>query len=100
MIGKLGGTGWDLVPDAGEADAVIINTCAFIDPAKAESTEVILEHAAAKRPGQQLIVAGCLSQRFGAQLQQLIPEIDGVVGTGAYAGIASVLEEAQAGMRP
>jgi ribosomal protein S12 methylthiotransferase len=100
MIGKLGESGWELVPDAGEADAVVINTCAFIDSAKAESTEVILEHAAAKRPGQQLIVAGCLSQRFGAQLQSLIPEIDGIVGTGAYAGIAEILEEAREGLRP
>jgi ribosomal protein S12 methylthiotransferase len=100
MIGKLGESGWELVPDAAEADAVVVNTCAFIDPAKAESTEVILEHAAAKRPGQQLIVAGCLSQRFGAQLQQLIPEIDGIVGTGAYAGIAEILQEAREGLRP
>ncbi|HTX03869.1 MAG TPA: 30S ribosomal protein S12 methylthiotransferase RimO [Candidatus Acidoferrales bacterium] len=100
MIGKLGESGWELVPDAAEADAVVVNTCAFIDPAKAESTEVILEHAAAKRPGQQLIVAGCLSQRFGSQLQQLIPEIDGIVGTGAYAGIAEILEEARDGLRP
>ena len=60
MIAKLGAAGWALVPDADEADAVVINTCAFIDPAKAESTETILEHAERKRAGQQLIVAGCL----------------------------------------
>ena len=100
MIGKLGAAGWELVPDASEADAIVVNTCAFIDPAKAESTEVILEHAEAKRPGQQLIVAGCLSQRFGAELRHLIPQIDGVVGTGAYAGIADVLKEAEAGLQP
>ena len=100
MIGKLGAVGWELVADSADADAVVVNTCAFIDPAKAESTEVILEHASAKRSGQQLIVAGCLSQRFGAELQQLIPEIDGIVGTGAYAGIAEVLEEAREGLQP
>ena len=100
MIGKLGAAGWELVPDGSNADAVVINTCAFIDPAKAESTDVILEHAAAKRPGQQLIVAGCLSQRFGEQLQALIPEVDGVIGTGAYAGIVELLEDAQAGKKP
>ena len=100
MIGKLGAAGWELVPDGSNADAVVINTCAFIDPAKAESTDVILEHAAAKRPGQQLIVAGCLSQRFGEQLQALIPEVDGVIGTGAYAGIVELLEVAQAGKKP
>ena len=97
MIGKLGGAGWELVADANEADAVVVNTCAFIDPAKAESTEAILKQAASKRPDQRLIVAGCLAQRYGEQLRELIPEIDGIVGTGAYAGIDEVLAEAQAG---
>jgi ribosomal protein S12 methylthiotransferase len=100
MIAKLGAAGWALVPDAAEADAVVINTCAFIDPAKAESTETILEHAARKRDGQQLIVAGCLSQRYGDELQALIPEVDGVIGTGAYASIAELLDDARAGRKP
>jgi len=100
MIGKLGSAGWELVADAHAADAVVVNTCAFIDPAKAESTDAILQQAASKRPGQQLIVAGCLSQRYGDQLRELIPEIDGIVGTGAYAGIDEVLAEAQAGFAP
>jgi ribosomal protein S12 methylthiotransferase len=100
MIAKLGAAGWQLQADAGSADAVVINTCAFIDPAKAESTETILEHAARKRRGQRLIVAGCLAQRYGEQLQVLVPEIDGVVGTGAYAGIVDLLAEVEAGSRP
>ncbi len=100
MIAKLGAAGWSLVPDAADADAVVINTCAFIDPAKAESTETILEHAERKRDGQQLIVAGCLSQRFGTELQSLIPEIDGVIGTGAYASIVDLLDDARAGHKP
>jgi ribosomal protein S12 methylthiotransferase len=100
MIGKLGQAGWELVPDPSDADAVVINTCAFIDPAKAESTDTILAHAAEKKPGQQLIVAGCLSQRFGEELRSLVPEIDGVVGTGAYASIVEVLDEARAGLAP
>ena len=100
MIAKLGAAGWALLPDAGEADAVVINTCAFIDPAKAESTQTILEHAARKRDGQQLIVAGCLSQRYGDELQALIPEIDGVIGTAAYASIVELLDDAVAGLRP
>lgn len=100
MIAKLGAAGWELVPDAERADAIVVNTCAFIDPAKAESTDVILEHAQRKQPGQQLIVAGCLSQRFGSELQALIPEIDGVIGTGAYASIVELLDDAQAGKRP
>jgi len=81
MIAKLGAAGYELVGDAQDADTVVINTCAFIDPAKAESTEVILEHAQRKRRGQQLVVAGCLAQRYGEQLQSLVPEIDGVIGT-------------------
>ena len=100
MIAKLGAAGWRLEAQASLADTVVINTCAFIDPAKEESTYVILEHAAAKRRGQQLIVAGCLAQRYGAQLQSLIPEIDGVVGTGAYAGIAELLDDVEAGRKP
>jgi len=100
MIAKLGAAGWALVPESERADAVVINTCAFIDPAKAESTETILAHAERKREGQQLIVAGCLSQRFGEELRSLIPEIDGVVGTGAYASIVDLLEDARAGKRP
>jgi ribosomal protein S12 methylthiotransferase len=100
MIAKLGAAGWRLETSSRDADTVVINTCAFIDPAKEESTHVILEHAAQKRPGQQLVVAGCLAQRYGAQLQSLIPEIDGIVGTGAYAGIAEMLEDVEAGRRP
>lgn len=100
MIAKLSSAGWRLEPEAGRADTVVINTCAFIDPAKEESTEVILEHASRKRNGQQLIVAGCLAQRYGAQLQSLVPEIDGVVGTGAYAGIVELLEDVEAGRKP
>jgi len=100
MIAKLGAAGWRLEGETKLADTVVINTCAFIDPAKAESTQTILDHATRKQPGQQLIVAGCLAQRYGPQLQALVPEIDGVVGTGAYVGIADVLREAQAGRKP
>jgi ribosomal protein S12 methylthiotransferase len=100
MIAKLGADGYELVGDAHEADTVVINTCAFIDPAKAESTEVILEHAQRKRRGQQLVVAGCLAQRYGEQLQSLVPEIDGVIGTGSYGSIVELLDDVKAGHRP
>jgi ribosomal protein S12 methylthiotransferase len=100
MIAKLGAAGWELAGDASQADTVVVNTCAFIDPAKAESTDAIMEQAQHKRPGQQLIVAGCLAQRYGEQLQSLVPEIDGVVGTGAYGGIVELLEDARAGHHP
>ena len=100
MIAKLGEAGWQLAARTADADTVVVNTCAFIDPAKAESTDAILEQAQQKRAGQQLIVAGCLAQRYGEQLQSLVPEIDGVVGTGAYAGIVDLLEDARAGHHP
>jgi ribosomal protein S12 methylthiotransferase len=100
MIAKLGAAGYELTGDAESADTVVINTCAFIDPAKAESTEVILEHAQRKGKHQQLVVAGCLAQRYGEQLQSLIPEIDGVVGTGAYGSIVELLDDVAAGQRP
>ena len=100
MIAKLGAAGWELAGNPDDADTVVVNTCAFIDPAKAESTDAIMEQAQRKRTDQQLIVAGCLAQRYGDQLQSLVPEIDGVVGTGAYAGIVELLEDARAGHRP
>ena len=100
MIAKLGAAGWELVGDSAQADTVVVNTCAFIDPAKAESTDAIMEQAQRKTAGQQLIVAGCLAQRYGEQLQSLVPEIDGVVGTGAYGGIVELLEDARAGHHP
>ena len=100
MIAKLGAAGYELVGEAADADTVVINTCAFIDPAKAESIEMILEHAQRKRRGQQLVVAGCLAQRYGEQLQSLIPEIDGVIGTGSYGSIVELLDDVKAGQRP
>jgi ribosomal protein S12 methylthiotransferase len=100
MIAKLGAAGWRLETDAARAGTVVVNTCAFIDPAKAESTEAILEQASRKRAGQQLVVAGCLAQRYGEQLAALIPEVDAIVGTGAYASIAELLDDTHAGLRP
>ncbi|HZV79910.1 MAG TPA: 30S ribosomal protein S12 methylthiotransferase RimO [Candidatus Binatus sp.] len=100
MLGRLAGGGWEIATRAADADAIIVNTCAFIDPAKAESTDVILEYASAKRGDQRLIVAGCLAQRYGAQLRELIPEIDAVVGTGAFPKIAEIIDEADRGLRP
>jgi ribosomal protein S12 methylthiotransferase len=100
MMAQLGGAGWSIASDRASADVVVVNTCAFIDPAKAESTEAILEEATAKRADQRLVVAGCLAQRYGDELRSLIPEIDAIVGTGAYAGIAGVLDEALEGFAP
>ena len=100
MLGRLAGDGWEITAQASDADAIIVNTCAFIDLAKAESTDTILEYASSKREGQRLIVAGCLAQRYGAELRALIPEIDAVVGTGAFPKVPDIIKEADAGLRP
>lgn len=100
MLGRMAMAGWELSSSPADADAIIVNTCAFIDPAKAESTGAILEYAKDKKPGQTLVVSGCLAQRYGAQLRELIPEIDAVVGTGAFPKIREIIEEAAAGSRP
>jgi len=100
MLGSLAVGGWALTSDADDADAIIVNTCTFIDPAKVESIDAIMRYASAKKPGQTLVVAGCMAQRSGNELRDLMPEIDAVVGTGAYPKILDVIEEARTGARP
>lgn len=100
MLGTLASDGWAITSDADDAEAIVVNTCSFIDPAKAESTDIILHYAQNKRPGQMLVVAGCLAQRYGAELRELVPEIDAVVGTGAFPKIREIIDEARAGARP
>ncbi len=84
MLGLLARDGVAPVDRLDAADCVVVNTCAFIDRAKQESIETILELAAWKgaRPGRRLVVTGCLSQRYGAALRAELPEIDALVGTG------------------
>src|SRR5258708_12556248 len=84
MLGRLQGAGYELVADAREADVVVVNTCAFIDRAKQESVDAILEMAREKETGRakRLVVTGCLSQRYDQELRREIPEIDATLGTG------------------
>src|SRR3984893_13383782 len=100
MLGRLAADGWALTAQAEDAEAIVVNTCSFIDPAKSESTDVILQYAQSKRPGQLLVVAGCLAQRYGPELRELVPEIDAVVGTGAFPKIREIIDEARSGVRP
>jgi ribosomal protein S12 methylthiotransferase len=100
MLGRLAADGWAITSQAEDAEAIVVNTCSFIDPAKSESTDVILQYAESKRPGQMLVVAGCLAQRYGAELRELVPEIDAVVGTGAFPKIREIIDEARSGVRP
>ena len=94
--------GYELVSDPEGADVAVLNTCGFIDSAKSEAIQNILELAALKDAGKlgKLLVAGCLSQRYQSELEQEMPEVDGMLGTGSYTDIVSALEEVTAGGHP
>ncbi len=92
MLGALAKDGFELTADPARAEVVIINTCGFIEEAKQESINAIIEHGALKRNGvcKVLIAAGCLSQRYQGELLKALPELDGVVGTGDTGRIADI----------
>jgi ribosomal protein S12 methylthiotransferase len=93
MLGTLGARGYRLVESPAEAAVIVVNTCAFIGPAKQESVDTILELAEFKKSGQcnTLVVTGCLSQRYGPELAKEMPEVDHFLGTGAYVQIGDLL---------
>ncbi len=94
MIGLVRQAGHVLTPDAGEADVLVVNTCAFIDSAKQESVDAILEMAQQKRDGRctRLVVTGCLAERYREELRAQIPEIDAVLGTGEVPDIVGAVD--------
>src|SRR5471032_2605274 len=84
MLGLAQHAGHELTRDTADADVLVVNTCAFIDSAKQESIDAILEMAQKKKDGgdrQRLIVTGCLAERYRDELKAEIPEIDAVLGT-------------------
>ena len=83
MLGTLAQAGWEIVPRAEDADVLVVNTCSFIEPAKRESIETILEMAEHKKSGRlrRLVVAGCLVERYRDRILEEIPEVDCVIGT-------------------
>jgi ribosomal protein S12 methylthiotransferase len=89
MLGMSRDAGHEIITDASDADVLVVNTCAFIDSAKQESIDAILEMAAHKRDGRctRLVVTGCLAERYRDELRREIPEIDAVLGTGEVEGI-------------
>src|SRR5215469_2551334 len=89
MMGLLSQAGAELTPRAEDADVIVVNTCSFIDRAQRESVDTILEMARLKAEGkaQQLVVAGCLVERYRHEIRKNIPEVDAVVGTGELEGI-------------
>jgi ribosomal protein S12 methylthiotransferase len=93
MLGLAHEAGHELVQDPSQADVLVVNTCAFIDAAKQESVDTILEMARHKNEGscKRLIVTGCLAERYRDELRAEIPEIDAVLGTGEVPGIVNAI---------
>ena len=96
MLGSVLQRGMEITCRAEDADVLVINTCAFIDSAKEESIEAILDahhqRGLTKRPDQKLIVSGCMSQRFARELQQEMPEVDAFVGLDQVSQLGEILE--------
>jgi ribosomal protein S12 methylthiotransferase len=97
MLGSVLQRGMEITSRAEDADVLIVNTCAFIDSAKEESIEAILEahqqRGLNKRSGQKLIVSGCMSQRFARELQQELPEVDAFIGLDQVAQLGEIVEK-------
>jgi ribosomal protein S12 methylthiotransferase len=95
MLGTLAADGFELMDNPGQAEVVIINTCGFIEEAKQESIDTIIEHGKLKTKGlcRVLIAAGCLAQRYQGDLLEELPELDGVVGTGEFGKIAEICRD-------
>jgi len=102
MMGIVQGKEYQIVDSAEEADVVVVNTCGFIDDAKAQSVETILTMAQLKETAnvKSVLVAGCMAQRYKDELMEEIPEIDGIVGTQDFIQITDLIEESLTGTRP
>jgi ribosomal protein S12 methylthiotransferase len=96
MLGSVRARGMEITAQAEEADVLVVNTCAFIDSAKEESIDAILEahqnRGLAKRPNQKLIVSGCMSQRFAAELRAQLPEVDAFIGLDQVRELGAIVE--------
>ncbi len=99
MLGVLAGSGFEITADQNSADVIVVNTCGFIESAKEESIEAILEAAKMKKEGRcrALIVAGCLAQRYKDELLKELPEADAVIGTAEISRISAICDSALAG---
>src|SRR5947209_13257797 len=95
MMGQLRQSGYEITADASEADTLVVNTCGFIESAKKESIDAILEAARLKSEGkaQRLVVAGCLVERYRDELRAEMPEVDAFIGTNQIGEITKVCDE-------
>ena len=94
MMYRVQEAGHTVCPDVAGCDVVVINTCGFIDSAKSEAIDMILQTAALKEAGQvgKILVTGCLSQRYQREILEEMPEVDGILGTGSYTEIVPAIE--------
>src|SRR5919109_682927 len=101
MLGLAQQAGHELTTDAADAEVLVVNTCAFIDRAKQESIDTILEMAQHKKDGtcRRLIVTGCMAERYRDELTREIPEIDAVLGTGEVPQIVRAISGAPAPLK-
>ena len=99
LAGRLAADGWELVDDASEADAIVVNTCGFVEQAKKDSVDTLLEAADLKAGGRPkaVVAVGCLAERYGDQLAESLPEADAVLGFDDYADIGARLRRIVAG---
>jgi ribosomal protein S12 methylthiotransferase len=94
MMGQLAAKGHELTPHPDQAEVLVVNTCSFIDPAKQESIDTILEMAEYKKVGRarKLIVAGCLVERYRGDIREQLPEVDALIGTNELESIVALCE--------
>ncbi len=102
LAGRLAAAGWDLVADPEDADVAVVNTCGFIEAAKKDSIDVILQAHDLKERGRTraVVAVGCLAERYGAELARELPEADAVLGFDSYADLSGHLTRLLAGERP
>lgn len=95
IMGLLSEKGFEICFEAEEADVIVINTCAFVNDAKEESVEAVLEACEIKsgKPDTEIVVCGCLAQRYASELAEEIPEVDYFIGTGDFHKVADILSE-------
>src|SRR5262245_44098491 len=97
MLGSVLQRGMEITSRAEDADVLVVNTCAFIDAAKEESIEAILEahqrRRLNKRPDQKLVVSGCMSQRFARELRQAMPEVDAFIGLDQVGELGEIVQK-------
>ena len=102
MLYLLSEAGHELVGDPAGCDVAIVNTCGFIDTAKSEAIDHILELAELKKAGllKKILVAGCLSQRYEEEILAELPEVDGMLGTGSFGEVCTAVDRSAQPWRP